>query len=617
NNTFFNYTFHPTNPDGSFYYVARDTDSNGSQGPPTGYSVIRLIPVSVAAFINLQVRIALADGDEDYESSDYVEVYVATNGLPVTNLIGAVRGTSPNTDALHLDADLNGTGDPAGQSTITDFTDFTFNVSGSPNTMILAIRVRMSANSEMAALDNIRILGDPRPSPVINSPATAISGSTADLNVLFDGTNEVFHVSVYWGLTNGGAISTNWANSALVGTFTNQLPTNLTHGVTGLIPNTNYWFTWRATNSSLDTWANPSLSFFTEDRDIVGTVIEDSNGNGLLDVEETNGWGIAGVTLTLLDTNGMPVDVAITDSNGVFVFSDVPIGDYTVVETDPPGFISTGDLIPPNDNQIPVTHVAGVDITGLYFLDAMPTDIQGRVLDDLDADGDLSDPDPGIPGVTVVLQTTNGVGVATNLTDATGTYLFTNIPPGLYQVVEIDLPGYISSNDREPPNDNRISFLAASGASVDGLDFLDYRNANIGDRVWNDLNLNGIQNPGETGLVNVTVRLYDAATNFISTTNTDASGMYQFTNLTPGIYVLEFPTLPGFDLSPMDQGGDDGLDSDPDPGNGFTPPALLVSGQTITNLDAGQFIAAEIGDRVWNDIDGDGLQDPGEPGLPG
>ena len=32
-------------------------------------------------------------------------------------------------------------------------------------------------------------------------------------------------------------------------------------------------------------------------------------------------------------------------------------------------------------------------------------------------------------------------------------------------------------------------------------------------------------------------------------------------------------------------------------------------------LDAGFYLPAELGDFVWEDLDGNGIQDPGEPGL--
>ncbi|MBZ0275956.1 MAG: hypothetical protein K8I60_07425, partial [Anaerolineae bacterium] len=50
----------------------------------------------------------------------------------------------------------------------------------------------------------------------------------------------------------------------------------------------------------------------------------------------------------------------------------------------------------------------------------------------------------------------------------------------------------------------------------------------IGNRVWEDLDRNGRQDPNEVTLANVVVSLYDAAGVFIASTTTDAAGEYYF-----------------------------------------------------------------------------------------
>ncbi len=52
----------------------------------------------------------------------------------------------------------------------------------------------------------------------------------------------------------------------------------------------------------------------------------------------------------------------------------------------------------------------------------------------------------------------------------------------------------------------------------------------IGNRVWRDANNDGIQNPGETGISGVTVRLYDSAGTSIASAITDANGEYYFSS---------------------------------------------------------------------------------------
>ncbi|MCF7765327.1 MAG: hypothetical protein K9N62_16795 [Verrucomicrobia bacterium] len=71
----------------------------------------------------------------------------------------------------------------------------------------------------------------------------------------------------------------------------------------------------------------------------------------------------------------------------------------------------------------------------------------------------------------------------------------------------------------------------------------------IGDFVWNDLNGDGCQDPGEPGIPNVQVDLYAACGvggTLIGTTTTDSTGHYLFTDLCAGTYTVSFHTPEGY-----------------------------------------------------------------------
>ena len=132
--------------------------------------------------------------------------------------------------------------------------------------------------------------------------------------------------------------------------------------------------------------------------------------------------------------------------------------------------------------------------------------------------------------------------------------------------------------------------------------------ARIGDRVWHDADLDGLQDASEPGLPGVTVNLYQGST-LVRTTQTapGSSGYYIFNNLAAGTYRVEVnqSTVPAFyELT--------------------NPPMPLYvtvgSGGAYLNADFGYALkgTGSIGDRVFYDLNGDGLPDnDNDPGLNG
>lgn len=141
----------------------------------------------------------------------------------------------------------------------------------------------------------------------------------------------------------------------------------------------------------------------------------------------------------------------------------------------------------------------------------------------------------------------------------------------------------------------------------------------LGDRVWKDTNGNGIQNVGEPGVGGVIATLTDCNGNILQTTVTDNTGFYFFNNLVPGNYQVQFDIsglAPGCDFTYQDVGSNDRIDSDVNR-QGFGPCVYITGGQFDSTYDAGLLILAAIGDYVWHDLNGNGQQNSGEPGIPG
>ncbi len=76
----------------------------------------------------------------------------------------------------------------------------------------------------------------------------------------------------------------------------------------------------------------------TSTNNISGTVFDDANNNGSFDSGEQV---IPNVTITLYDQNNNVVATTTTGANGTYSFNNLPAGVYTVVETNPSGYIST------------------------------------------------------------------------------------------------------------------------------------------------------------------------------------------------------------------------------------------------------------------------------------
>ncbi len=385
-------------------------------------------------------------------------------------------------------------------------------------------------------------------------------------------------------------------------------------------------------------------------------VWEDKNLDGIQDPNEV---GIPGVTLRLYQ-GGALIRITQTEpgTSGYYIFNNLSGGSYLVdvdESTLPAGYSLTAGVEPR-----PVTLPSGGSFLdadfGYYFVGT--GSIGDRVFYDLNGDGlpDNDPTDPGLNGVTVRLYrdacAANGALLTTQVTSGNGSYLFDRLPAGTY-CVRVDpatLPAGVTLTTGNQPLTvnlaNGQAFLTAdfgyravcvdgtadlatvSGArdtggkiarpvSADACATIRPGLVTIGDRVWLDANANGIQDPGEVGLPDVQVELFDRAGSRIASTTTDANGIYLFTGLPAGEYYLQFQRPNGYVFSPRNQGGDPARDSDPDTTTGRTVKFTLLPGQTDLTRDAGLYPGATVGDKVWYDRNGDGLQDSDEPGVAG
>ncbi|GAB2558381.1 SdrD B-like domain-containing protein [Spirosoma areae] len=222
---------------------------------------------------------------------------------------------------------------------------------------------------------------------------------------------------------------------------------------------------------------------------------------------------------------------------------------------------------------------------------------------DANKDGIQNTGDTPIPGVTVTLFI-NGVASATTVTNAGGLYSFTGLTPGSsnsYSVGFTQPTGLTATLQQAGGNDaldsdadvitgRTRSVTLANGEFNPNLDAGFYPiPASLGDYVFRDNNLNGIQDAGDVPIPGVTATLYINGV-VSATTVTNGSGLYSFTGLTPGnslSYSVGFSTPTGLTATLANQGGNDALDSDADLITGRTQSVTLAPGENNPTLDAG------------------------------
>ncbi|MGB1010474.1 MAG: SdrD B-like domain-containing protein [Thiolinea sp.] len=271
-------------------------------------------------------------------------------------------------------------------------------------------------------------------------------------------------------------------------------------------------------------------------------------------------------------------------------------------------------------------------------------------------------------------QDLNGQTVTSQTTDNTGKYLFNQLPEGDYLLRLVPPTDYLltqggadADTDVSNTDSNCITagagietspFTLASGTEPDTATDGDGTHGNLtldcgfylpktvklslGNYVWLDEDADGFQDNEEKGLSGVTVSLADMAGNVVNDVYgkpvapqaTDNTGLYRFVDLAEGDYVVYMSPPAEHYLS---AGGADADDSDSntdsncfagDDGLIQTHPVTLAENaepvQTIdgddTNgnltVDCGFYQSMRVASTIWEDLNANGQQDAGEPGLP-
>ena len=204
---------------------------------------------------------------------------------------------------------------------------------------------------------------------------------------------------------------------------------------------------------------------------ISGSVFDDRNSSGSRDNGET---GVAGIAVNLYDPYGL-LHRTVTDASGLFTFTSLPAGEFTVFPIVPSGSLETA---PPGSSFLSVTledagSAEGL-LFGLYrpFAPGAAPSVSGSVFLDRNGNGVIDGLDRPLSGIPVVLTDSAGVS-RTAVSSIDGAFRFENLAPGNYVLAESVPAGFTQTFPALQAGGSRsYSFLLSPGEQKDGLLFL-------------------------------------------------------------------------------------------------------------------------------------------------
>jgi serine-aspartate repeat-containing protein C/D/E len=280
-------------------------------------------------------------------------------------------------------------------------------------------------------------------------------------------------------------------------------------------------------------------------------------------------------------------------------------------------------------------------LENIYQLDSMrygalpqPGSISGQKFHDLDGDGVKDVGEPGLQNWRIYIDANNNnafdSGTETSaVTNASGNYSLPNLAAGTYTLREdqntVTGTWHCSTPDATPGTttkpvvsaDCEQSVTVTGGQDTANRDFGNYQQVAPSGTKYHDLNGDGDQDGGEPGLANWRIYLDLNNDNDFDSGDepsdvTDSNGAWDLPAQNPGSYSIR-----------EDQNTVTGTWICSDPANPDSAPTAeacehdvtLVSGQPASGLKFGNFQQVAPSGTKYHDLNGDGDQDPGEPGL--
>ncbi len=403
------------------------------------------------------------------------------------------------------------------------------------------------------------------------------------------------------------------------------LPTGIS-SITNTASTTSVQLPIQVSASATNIVTNPSVVSAS----VAGRIWLDADGDGVQDFGES---GIANVEVTLKDVWGTPLGTLYTDVGGRYLFPTVAPGDgyYVEVTGGLPAGVSQSYPNPAvygGNRSVPFNLARGDSYTSadLGYRPATGTVLFGdQVWVDANGNGLRDAGEVAYAGATVsLLLDANGNGVLdagettpiqTTTSGVDGHYLLTasGLTGGEDYFVAVQTPGGYALTTPGTyyfPNVVAGTAYVTADFGFTGSTVTTYA---ISDRVWFDLNGNGLWDSGsESGIAGVSVDLLDASLNVIGTAVSAADGTFSFSGVTGG--------GANYTTRVSDTGG---VLAD----FAGTTTWAVARRRAESNLTAdrdrrsspsyGFRATRAIGDTVYFDTNGNGVQDSGEGGIPG
>ena len=375
-----------------------------------------------------------------------------------------------------------------------------------------------------------------------------------------------------------------------------------------------------------------------------GRVWVDENNNGVMNPEEP---GMAGIQITLTGVKTKVSKTVVTDETGEYLFEWLPSDSYTLSAELPEGLLfarytqTGGDLrsvftvegARKASRQFDVLGAKDVRNKNIGVI-AMGT-VRGVAFLDLNYNGLMDEGEPGYPKVTVELsKASNGDVMGKMATGEDGLYSFENLRGGEYRLRAI-VPdnGSIFTKVPDSPEEGAGAnlFVQRSGRRENTIGPIIIGNggtaatvvgvalgATIKGTVFMDTNYEGVLRGKQQKISGVRVELKDEDGNLVDKTTTNANGNYTLEGVMPGSYSLAFLRKEGHAFTryrPGEEGGNyvKALVGD----YGVTESIAVVMGQEIGGVNAGMLRSSTVEGIFFDDLNDNGLQDPGEAGMEG